>query len=130
MPARQRESRRIKTSLLVLSEPRAVSAEHKIGIAIPKYPPQGINPGRPASRKPDKTNLTMTNSRPIAPKHYRQRQELSEPNKHMLTPAPDANQYLASKDFGGAGRDRTDDILLAKQALSQLSYGPNQMTGK
>jgi hypothetical protein len=25
---------------------------------------------------------------------------------------------------GGAGRNRTDDILLAKQALSQLSYGP------
>jgi hypothetical protein len=30
---------------------------------------------------------------------------------------------------GGARRDRTDDLLLAKQALSQLSYGPfrNQM---
>ena len=26
--------------------------------------------------------------------------------------------------FGGASRDRTDDLLLAKQALSQLSYGP------
>ena len=26
--------------------------------------------------------------------------------------------------FGGAGRDRTDDLLLAKQALSQLSYSP------
>ena len=26
--------------------------------------------------------------------------------------------------LGGAGRDRTDDILLAKQALSQLSYSP------
>ena len=26
--------------------------------------------------------------------------------------------------FGGARRDRTDDLLLAKQALSQLSYGP------
>ena len=25
---------------------------------------------------------------------------------------------------GGARRDRTDDLLLAKQALSQLSYGP------
>ena len=25
---------------------------------------------------------------------------------------------------GGASRDRTDDLLLAKQALSQLSYGP------
>ena len=30
----------------------------------------------------------------------------------------------ASREDGGAGRDRTDDILLAKQALSQLSYGP------
>ena len=27
-------------------------------------------------------------------------------------------------DDGGAGRDRTDDPLLAKQVLSQLSYGP------
>jgi hypothetical protein len=30
----------------------------------------------------------------------------------------------ASRAGGGAGRDRTDDILLAKQALSQLSYSP------
>ena len=28
--------------------------------------------------------------------------------------------------LGGADRDRTDDLLLAKQALSQLSYGPDQ----
>ena len=27
-------------------------------------------------------------------------------------------------DNGGASRDRTDDPLLAKQVLSQLSYGP------
>ena len=26
---------------------------------------------------------------------------------------------------GGAGRDRTDDLRLAKPALSQLSYSPN-----
>ena len=26
--------------------------------------------------------------------------------------------------LGGAGRDRTDDLLNAIQALSQLSYGP------
>ena len=31
---------------------------------------------------------------------------------------------LATAD-GGADRDRTDDLLLAKQALSQLSYGPD-----
>ncbi len=29
-----------------------------------------------------------------------------------------------SSDNGGASRDRTDDPLLAKQVLSQLSYGP------
>ena len=28
------------------------------------------------------------------------------------------------KTIGGAGRDRTDDLKLAKLALSQLSYGP------
>ena len=27
---------------------------------------------------------------------------------------------------GGARRDRTDDLMLAKHALSQLSYGPFQ----
>jgi hypothetical protein len=27
--------------------------------------------------------------------------------------------------IGGANRDRTDDLKLAKLALSQLSYGPN-----
>ncbi len=31
---------------------------------------------------------------------------------------------LTAKDPGGANRDRTGDLLLAKQALSQLSYGP------
>jgi hypothetical protein len=36
--------------------------------------------------------------------------------KHILS--------TANQKVGGAGRDRTDDILLAKQALSQLSYGP------
>ena len=30
---------------------------------------------------------------------------------------------------GGARRDRTDDLLLAKQALSQLSYGPDSEAG-
>ena len=28
--------------------------------------------------------------------------------------------------LGGANRDRTGDLLLAKQALSQLSYGPGE----
>ena len=32
--------------------------------------------------------------------------------------------FLVRERNGGADRDRTDDILLAKQALSQLSYSP------
>ena len=33
-------------------------------------------------------------------------------------------QTAVGQGPGGANRDRTDDLLLAKQALSQLSYGP------
>src|SRR5205814_1631886 len=32
--------------------------------------------------------------------------------------------HRASISSGGARRDRTDDLMLAKHALSQLSYGP------
>ena len=35
-----------------------------------------------------------------------------------------------AKQGGGAERDRTDDLLLAKQALSQLSYGPLALVKK
>ena len=33
-------------------------------------------------------------------------------------------QSAKCQSVGGASRDRTDDPLLAKQVLSQLSYGP------
>jgi hypothetical protein len=39
------------------------------------------------------------------------------------SPAP-PRAGLAAAASGGAERDRTDDLLLAKQALSQLSYSP------
>ena len=35
---------------------------------------------------------------------------------------------IQSKRYGGARRDRTDDLLNANQALSQLSYGPEIYT--
>jgi hypothetical protein len=34
------------------------------------------------------------------------------------------SRRISGGKAGGANRDRTDDLLLAKQALSQLSYGP------
>jgi hypothetical protein len=39
-------------------------------------------------------------------------------------PAPRVPLRSRTNKAGGARRDRTDDLLLAKQALSQLSYGP------
>ena len=35
-----------------------------------------------------------------------------------------ASRSFAEAKAGGARRDRTDDLMLAKHALSQLSYGP------
>ncbi len=39
-------------------------------------------------------------------------------------PVPASKRLQNLAIDGGADRDRTDDLLLAKQALSQLSYGP------
>jgi hypothetical protein len=44
-------------------------------------------------------------------------------NHLSYRPGKDADE-LRAVFSGGASRDRTDDPLLAKQVLSQLSYGP------
>ena len=38
-----------------------------------------------------------------------------------------ARLTLFSHQVGGGGRDRTDDLMLAKHALSQLSYAPTMV---
>ncbi len=48
---------------------------------------------------------------------------------HMQSDVSRTNQISKQssrsiKPSGGARRDRTDDLMLAKHALSQLSYGP------
>ena len=49
-----------------------------------------------------------------------------EPATNRLT-AGDSTAELPWNENGGDGRNRTDDILLAKQALSRLSYGPEMV---
>ena len=39
---------------------------------------------------------------------------------------PARGRSAMNLETGGANRDRTGDLLLAKQALSQLSYGPER----
>ena len=50
---------------------------------------------------------------------------------HARTDARIAQSIGTASDtgVGGAGRDRTDDPLLAKQVLSQLSYSPAKVLG-
>src|SRR5262249_33671713 len=43
--------------------------------------------------------------------------------------AHDVLLRTSQSSSGGARRNRTDDLLLAKQALSQLSYGPSRYQG-
>ena len=45
----------------------------------------------------------------------------------FATVAPEGLRLVQT---GGASRDRTDDLMLAKQPLSQLSYGPNRECGQ
>ena len=62
---------------------------------------------------------------------------MSDITRHSGKAEPARINILANETWklaapsGGARRDRTDDLLLAKQALSQLSYGPlrSQQTG-
>ena len=50
---------------------------------------------------------------------YRHPYWMQELTLHLLKKCHSCMQHN-----GGASRDRTDDPLLAKQVLSQLSYGP------
>ena len=46
------------------------------------------------------------------------------PAEPKLRSSSGCKSIRTPREFGGARRNRTDDLLLAKQALSQLSYGP------
>ena len=73
----------------------------------------------------------------VSPQGYRVKQAA----KHLFTmskdPAGHPSRGIPAKLVsltkrrsrnGGARRDRTDDLMLAKHALSQLSYGPGRST--
>ena len=51
------------------------------------------------------------------------------PSTLPTTVATVEDRSARATEGGGAGRDRTDDLLLAKQALSQLSYSPAWRVG-
>ena len=129
---------------------RSISRPDKNSIA-PEPVPMGIDPTkRNQSQKLLSTNrFTMLNSR-NATRHIRNRphfnlacrrqtptekirhrypsQGSSLLNERSLQSQPlFQNRPQQRKIFGGGGRDRTDDLKLAKLPLSQLSYAPSKI---
>jgi hypothetical protein len=76
--------------------------------------------------------FTMCHNRRSAPVHRVARRNLSCLHVNgCSSPAAQRTNIAQHRKDGGASRDRTDDPLLAKQVLSQLSYGPERgMVGR
>ena len=70
--------------------------------------------------------FTISNTR--TPSHKEQNARVSCDPRGSQRTAPRVSLTFRTADpSGGARRDRTDDLMLAKHALSQLSYGPMGM---
>ena len=88
-----------------------------------------------APRVPDRQPLfTMSNigsqrCQPIAlrqPRNDGRSRRYSLVHKTQTSSAEPRLTRARTKMSGGAERDRTDDLMLAKHALSQLSYSPDR----
>ena len=95
---------------------------------------QPVTKARPQTHQP----IHLSKSKLTRPQHpvHRQRGSTRHPSDLHYLPAtifpvqrfslPGFQPFptLSTPVIGGGGRDRTDDPLLAKQVLSQLSYAP------
>src|SRR4029078_11852378 len=90
---------------------RGVRAPHSVGV-------------RPGATQPctDSTDVTVC-SPGISLLHDVNQTARFWPGGTLVSSKFGLSDLLRSRS-GGARRDRTDDLLLAKQALSHLSYGP------
>ncbi len=68
--------------------------------------------------------MTSRTSAPAAPSGEPAAKPFFHSRMFITNPSATHTVTLFSRRDGGARRDRTDDLMLAKHALSQLSYGP------
>ena len=68
------------------------------------------------------SSVLLKNNRYLLVQETRSKQQAKRACRLLLDSVPPTEG--GSPLDGGAGRDRTDDPLLAKQVLSQLSYSP------
>ena len=76
------------------------------------------------ARTPSLKNTTFIHSRIVKDQPILDFQKKPEENEGTAFALFYLLFLTSPHSAGGANRDRTGDLLLAKQALSQLSYGP------
>jgi hypothetical protein len=72
--------------------------------------------------------ITRERCPPLGRSHAVQVEALAGDYRYSVVNEPGCPRRVSSK-ICGAERDRTDDLRLAKPALSQLSYGPLLRSG-
>jgi hypothetical protein len=115
----------------VLREPRAFSslhatARHNLATSLlvhcPNPTPSPHNSSTPSCAR------GLASKRALHPIHNVKQPKNKVDDPQIFDPCSQFFFFLERPEprrkTGGAERDRTDDLLLAKQALSQLSYGP------
>ena len=90
--------------------------------------PAGAAAGGQLEMLPHRIHSLFTISNTRMPPHTEQDMRVPVP-AGLLRTAPQISltvrtKHKTARPHGGARRDRTDDLMLAKHALSQLSYGP------
>src|SRR6478672_11025773 len=88
--------------------------EHRDGLGLELDTANAISyPDEPGLRKPDSLHFFRI---------FKEQPNNESPNARTRASGHSSRNRVP----GGANRDRTGDLLLAKQALSQLSYGPGR----
>src|SRR5438477_1724577 len=85
---------------------------------------QGQDPYAQAASHEDTSRTHPARLRRARPPRSHDKLSLHPSNNTPAQVAPDGVFNLLQTPDGGGERDRTDDLLLAKQALSHLSYTP------
>ena len=110
------------------SSPRLIAAYRVFHrLPTPRHPPDALILLVSRKKLPS-IPIQLYKSRPV---RVRQAQRLVHIRVTILSLA--CCQSRLGQEYvwgGGAGRNRTDDLLLAKQMLSQLSYSPNRMNSQ
>ena len=127
-PPRQKErpNHRSKKDLYVLDSPvMARSSSH----GPLNFPPLGRTSRGQYKQIPSFTMSISTNAR-ASQRAKLVFEVIRGQGSGIRTDFPITDYRLLITEPGGARRDRTDDLKLAKLALSQLSYGPSGISGQ